>query len=123
MIAIWFTYPLQIFPVFEVSERILTSFVKPPLVLLALWRILLIAVTGLVAYFLPFFGLISGLIGALGSTALAFILPAIFHVKIFYREISVWIIIKDILIVIFGTVMMVTGTWLSIQAIIDALKQ
>jgi solute carrier family 36 (proton-coupled amino acid transporter) len=123
MLAIWLTFPLQIYPVFEVTERVLLSRVRTPLVLLLFWRLCIIGTCATVAYFLPFFALISGLIGALGSTALAFILPAVFHFKIFYPSLSFFVKAKDVLIILFGLVMMVTGTYLSVLDIIHAHRK
>jgi len=42
--------------------------------------------------------------GAVGSTALAFILPCVFHLKICWDDLHPLIIAKDIFIIVFGIV-------------------
>jgi len=75
------TYPMQFYPVTEILDKVF--FKNPPTSYFALStlpiRIAGGLFVGLIAYFVPFFGLISGLIGALGSFMLAFILPGILH--------------------------------------------
>jgi hypothetical protein len=106
IIAIVFTYPMQLFPVTEIfdfvflkkaSENLFDVKVCQPSFILSFFhsfmsastdsglgcvcaqgnliRVVCCLFTATIAFFVPFFGLISGLIGALGSSFLAFILP------------------------------------------------
>eukprot|EP01087_Luapelamoeba_hula_P016550 TRINITY_DN5095_c0_g2_i3.p1 TRINITY_DN5095_c0_g2~~TRINITY_DN5095_c0_g2_i3.p1 ORF type:complete len:434 (-),score=59.70 TRINITY_DN5095_c0_g2_i3:84-1385(-) len=120
ILAILLTYPMQFYPVMEIFDRVF--FKVPPQSIFHL-RSLPIRVAGalfvgLIAYTLPFFGLISGLIGALGSSTLAFILPAMFQIILWKRKLRWYIILKNVLIIGFGGVALVVGTVFSIIDIV-----
>ncbi|XP_060076775.1 neutral amino acid uniporter 4-like [Ylistrum balloti] len=66
-------------------------------------RILVVgAAVGLAIIFRASFAYIGGFTGAVGSSALAFILPCLFHLKLCHKDLSYGVIIKDILIIVFG---------------------
>ncbi|XP_033743181.1 uncharacterized protein LOC117329364 [Pecten maximus] len=66
-------------------------------------RVLVVgAAVGLAIIFRASFAYIGGFTGAVGSSALAFILPCIFHLKLCHSDLSYGVILKDILIIVFG---------------------
>lgn len=73
---------------------------------------------------IPFLSLFISLVGAVSSTALALIVPAILELVTSYTfgEISPRIIIKDSLILFIGLVGMITGGYESINSIIKAFQ-
>eukprot|EP00746_Dinoflagellata_sp_MGD_P052968 gnl/MRDRNA2_/MRDRNA2_23391_c0_seq1.p1 gnl/MRDRNA2_/MRDRNA2_23391_c0~~gnl/MRDRNA2_/MRDRNA2_23391_c0_seq1.p1 ORF type:complete len:242 (+),score=17.04 gnl/MRDRNA2_/MRDRNA2_23391_c0_seq1:110-727(+) len=81
-LGLLFTYLLQMFPVYQLLEkkyRCLRGTMKGVKVLT--FRSVVVATSGVVAVNIPNFGLFLGLIGAVCCTLLAFILPALFHLK------------------------------------------
>ncbi|XP_021358618.1 uncharacterized protein LOC110453783 isoform X2 [Mizuhopecten yessoensis] len=66
-------------------------------------RILVVgAAVCLAVVFRASFAYIGGFTGAVGSSALAFVLPCIFHLKLCSKDLSYGVILKDILIIVFG---------------------
>ncbi|XP_069124866.1 uncharacterized protein [Argopecten irradians] len=66
-------------------------------------RVLVVgAAVGLAVIFRASFAYIGGFTGAVGSSALAFILPCLFHLKLCHSDLSYGVIIKDVLIIVFG---------------------
>lgn len=100
--AISFSYPVMIFPVFQLLEgryRKLKKSSAPR----GLVRAAIVAITGIIGLNIPNFGLFLGLVGSMACSSLAFIFPALFHLKgchqgvISYREKVV-----DIAMIAFG---------------------
>jgi proton-coupled amino acid transporter len=123
IIAIIFTYPMQLFPVTEIFDFVFLKKASEGLfdVKGNAIRVVCCLFTVTIAFFVPFFGLISGLIGALGSSFLAFILPVVFHLVMFRKELSWWVIAKDVIILIFGSTALIVGTVFAVKDIINAL--
>lgn len=124
-IAILFTYPLQLVPVMEISESLIFSDTTSSDYFdlkRNLWRASIVLATASIAHFLPFFGLLTSLVGSLGSAMLAFILPAVFHMRTFYSTIPRWVIAKDGLLVVFGLLVLVAGSTISVIDLIRELK-
>lgn len=124
IIAIVFTYPMQLFPVTEIFDYLI--FKQPSNGYFNLKGNILRAVcvlfTATIGFFVPFFGLISGLIGALGSSALSFILPVVFHLIMFRKESSWWVLGKNVVILLFGFAALIVGTIFAIKDIVNALQ-
>ncbi|XP_071793223.1 proton-coupled amino acid transporter 1-like isoform X1 [Asterias amurensis] len=64
------------------------------------------------------FAYISSFTGAIGSTMIAYIIPAVIHLKLKRHDLGIMIICKDILLIIFGLVGGVTGVYTSVRSII-----
>jgi proton-coupled amino acid transporter len=86
-----------------------------------LLRAFLVALTVLVAVTIPEFDLLTSLIGSLCSTTLAFILPGLFHIKLF-PDSSLLVKTKDILVILFGILAMVVCTSVTIYDLIERMK-
>jgi len=61
------------------------------------------------------FGLFQALVGSLGAASLAYIFPALFHLKLFRDQLAFGEKTKNLIILIFGLVGMLIGTYVSIM--------
>jgi amino acid permease len=64
------------------------------------------------------FGLFQSLVGALGAATLAYTLPALFHLRIFWRRLSAWERALDIIMLIFGLGATLTATITTIMEMV-----
>merc|ERR1712071_155178 len=83
---------------------------------------LVLIITGL-AIAIPLLDLFITLVGAVGCTALALVVPPMIHLMVFWKSLSKVVIAKNFCIIVFGIIGAITGTYSSIYAIIDALYQ
>ena len=83
-------------------------------------RTSLISITLLIAILVPHFGLYMALVGNFTGMCLAFIFPAIFHMKIFFEKLMWYDFIIDVLVLCFGVVGSAVGCHFSVQQLIDA---
>lgn len=60
----------------------------------------------------------SAITGAIGSSMLAFILPCIFHLVLFKQTIHPIVVLKDILIILFGIVGGLVGLYVVIEQLV-----
>eukprot|EP00397_Hematodinium_sp_SG-2012_P027162 GEMP01028521.1.p1 GENE.GEMP01028521.1~~GEMP01028521.1.p1 ORF type:complete len:563 (+),score=80.20 GEMP01028521.1:87-1775(+) len=83
-LGVFFTFPIMMFPVFQLFERIFKTVRQGPRRDLkrCAMRFTIVSLSGIVAVSVPDFGLFLGLIGSVTCTLLSYILPAIFH---YYR--------------------------------------
>lgn len=116
------TYPLQLFVVTDICEE---AMFKPgrlsarfKLLKQMIFRCCLVFLAAGVAVAIPNFGLLIGLIGALGSSALQFIFPALFHLVAFKHD-PWWYRSLSLFYIFFGVVGGVLGTVQTVQQIID----
>merc|ERR1712137_980357 len=80
--AISFSYPVMVFPVFGLVESRFRRLRRPDCCLLrVLLRSGIVFLTAGIAMNVPNFGLFLGLVGSLAASMLAFVLPALFHLK------------------------------------------
>src|SRR5690606_9294720 len=88
--AIYATYPLQLFVVTDILLEWLAPLTRSrshavqQAASVAL-RVSLVLTTGVVAVAIPDFGLLMGLIGALGASSLQFTFPALIYLATFWR--------------------------------------
>lgn len=61
------------------------------------------------------------LIGGMGGSALAFVFPALIHMRVFWEELRWYWILADCTIVVIGVAGGITTSVMSIQAIISAI--
>eukprot|EP01028_Stygiella_incarcerata_P001244 TRINITY_DN119_c0_g3_i1.p1 TRINITY_DN119_c0_g3~~TRINITY_DN119_c0_g3_i1.p1 ORF type:complete len:508 (-),score=118.75 TRINITY_DN119_c0_g3_i1:1394-2791(-) len=124
ILGICFTYPLQIWPVIVVAESRLLSRVQrnrdlseprkcisPRQILIRTSIVILTGCLGVV--FRNDFGFFTSLIGAIGSSALAFVLPSWFHIRLlsetgtltkFQRNKNIALMLIGVICAIIGTV-------------------
>jgi vesicular inhibitory amino acid transporter len=86
-------------------------------------RILLIIFTLFLAIFIPHFAILMGLIGSITGTMLSLIWPCYFHLHLKRKSLKWYQIAVDVVIIVFGLVITVTGIYYSSVALIKALRQ
>lgn len=122
-LAIYLTYPIMMFPVSDVLENLfLADSNKPPRSYCPsrTFRLCIVLVTATIAYTIPNFGKFLELVGASICTLLGFILPCIFHIKVFGRsQLKTWEFVLDICIILFGTFFGIVGTFDAILKLME----
>lgn len=86
-------------------------------------RLCIISFTLFVAVIVPHFGLYMALVGSFTGMCLAFIFPAIFHMKICYERLKWYNFVADFLTVVFGIVGAIIGCHFSVLALIEAYSK
>jgi len=106
-LGIFVGYPLCIFPVFQIFE----SGIRCLRGVDGVWRrcgfrTCVVVSTGLVGAIIPHFGLFLGLIGSFACSMLAFVFPALFHLKRPEKSANAsrWVDVKDVAILLFGII-------------------
>ena len=134
--SIFTSYPIQMFPVICILEglifkknRLISSdhFKIGPVRISLFWRknvvrTLLVIITSLIAISIPYFSLFVSLIGSVGSSTLAFILPCLFHFKLFRATSSKYILLLNSFIVIFGIIASLISATVTIYQLITAIS-
>ncbi|XP_065347558.1 uncharacterized protein LOC135944493 isoform X1 [Cloeon dipterum] len=80
-VSLFLTYPIMMFPVLELLEA--RYIISDGLLKGNLLRLFLVLLTGVIVSVVPNFGTLMALIGSSCCTLLAFILPGLFHLKLF----------------------------------------
>ncbi|KAK1303838.1 Lysine histidine transporter-like 3 [Acorus calamus] len=111
-VNLFFTFPLMMNPVYEVIER---RFCQKRFCLWLRWVVVL--GVSLVALLVPNFADFLSLVGSSVCCILGFVLPALFHLKVFKREMGFWAMALDVGIMILGIVFAVSGTLSSLMEI------
>ncbi len=86
------------------------------------FRASLVILTFLLAVLIPQIDLFISLVGAVACCVLALIIPPVLDLLLFWKKsmkFSFFILIKDILIILFGVYIFISGTFVSIVNIID----
>ncbi|GMI88377.1 hypothetical protein like AT2G42005 [Hibiscus trionum] len=113
-INLFFTFPLMMNPVYEIVERRFSGGRY------CLWlRWLLVLFVSLVALFVPNFADFLSLVGSSVCCCLGFILPGLFHLLAFKDEQGWKGCILDVVIMTFGVVLALSGTWFSLMEILS----
>lgn len=73
-----------------------------------------------VAVAIPHFGLLLSLVGSLGSSCLAFVFPSLFHLKLYWKELSLLAKLRNIFLMGIGIMGGVTGTFITVHQIIES---
>jgi hypothetical protein len=86
-------------------------------------RIIVMLLTAALAISVPDFGDFLSLIGGLGGTMLAFVLPLIIHLITFNKKLSWSVVVKDVSIILFGLIAVVVTTIQSVQNIVEGFNK
>jgi len=123
--ALLFTYVLMMAPVFEVLESnwLLRALHWGPMETLEYrrsgLRATMVVLTILIALLVPNFGLFISLIGAVGCSTLAYILPSAFHIMIMGPTLTKNTMIKDICLLAFGVCAAIICTTTTVMRIVQ----
>jgi len=85
-------------------------------------RTLLVLFISALAIAIPRLDLFISLVGSVGCSALGLIIPPMLHLMVYWETIHKAVLVKDFLIITFGIVGTVTGTYSSLEAIITAFS-
>jgi len=122
IIAITATYPIQLFVVTDICEEAMfkSGWVSTRFKILKqiLFRCALVCGSAGIAVAIPNFGLLIGLIGAMGSAALQFTFPALFHLKLFPGD-PLWLKAISVFYILFGIGGGILGTVQTVMEIVD----
>ena len=124
VVAIFATYPVQLFPIISMAEQsFLAKSQRQDKHWVFEWkrngvRTALVVTTSLVAIAIPHFSLFISLVGAVGCSLMGFILPCIFHLKLFQARRSMFQRVVNIILTIFGILAsLISGTVTVIQLV------
>lgn len=115
-LALFFTYPVMMFPVMKILEGYLFANVENQIWKGNALRVFMVLVSGLTVVLIPNFANLMALVGATCCTLLAFILPGLFHMSIYKGSLSIGQVVMDWSLVFIGVI----GT---IVCTVDALKR
>ncbi len=135
-IALLFTYPIQLFPISELGDthlrQLTTRFISNntsqntykkyiKMHIENIIRVCLLLITALVAILgAQVFGLILSLVGGLGGSLLSFVFPPLCHLKLKGRQLRWYVIVKDILLILFG---LVGATITTVMSVVEIVKR
>lgn len=120
--GIYITYALQFYVPAEILIPQAVARVDPRWELLVdlSIRVGLVIFTCALAVLIPELDLVISLVGSVSSSALALIIPPVLQILTFHNEgLSNWVVLKNIIISVFGLVGFVAGTYISIVEIIS----
>ena len=123
--AIFLTYPLQFYVLISIIvPNLVVPNVAPEKVLTYeyLLRVGIVTISFLLASLVPYLNLFISLAGALCMSSLSLIAPAIIDTATHWDHIGRWRLAKNIFIFVFGVVGTITGTILSVLAIVDKFE-
>eukprot|EP00656_Telonema_subtile_P025757 TRINITY_DN2779_c0_g1_i3.p1 TRINITY_DN2779_c0_g1~~TRINITY_DN2779_c0_g1_i3.p1 ORF type:complete len:331 (-),score=111.06 TRINITY_DN2779_c0_g1_i3:216-1208(-) len=125
-VGLFFTYPIMMFPVSQILDDLcldMSDPQHPPTLKQNMLRVCLVAVTALVARSVPDFGLFISLVGSSCCALLAFVMPAAIHLEVHRDQMQWYYGVRDLLVMLFGVVVAVLGTYISLQEIVNALHE
>lgn len=119
-VALYFTYPIMMFPVWNIAENRILELRPGQTGNRVLLRTAIVFSTALVAYAVPDFGEYLSLVGSSICTILGFLFPAYFHLKVFGSELSAGEALSSRALMVGGTVFAVVGTMQSMNNMVTA---
>ncbi|CAB3985334.1 Hypothetical predicted protein [Paramuricea clavata] len=120
------SFTLPMFTVFEVLEQFYadnqkTADTKEQHIRLStrqvIYRCLITTLTILLAA-MPNFSQVVAFFSSVTGTSLEVIFPTVFHIKLCYKRMTLWQLVLDVLIFMFGVTMFVCGVYFSIRTLI-----
>ena len=130
IVGIYATYPIVMYPVIEILDELLFDNPKVPQLSTIsknqkfwasnLMRAILVVITSIIAISIPYFSLFVSLVGALGSSFIAFIMPCILHLKLFPKASRVQLYSNRFLVV-FGVIASAISVTITVFQLIEAI--
>ena len=115
-----FSYALPLRPVFallEETEVIMNAFSKIPILGLILIRIIMVLSTVVIAILVPKFALIVSFMGSIIGAIFGYIFPCALHLKLKLNQLKTLEICIDVLLILFGAIVLVFGAAVSGKAL------
>jgi proton-coupled amino acid transporter len=127
-LGILLTYALQFYIAVEIMYPNLQNWLGPfkyPVFAELTFRSVLVLITFIMAEAIPFLNLFISLVGAVSSSTLALLFPPILDLVTSYNcgDLKFITVVKNVIILLFGVVGCVTGTYESINSIISAFNK
>ncbi|XP_072390862.1 proton-coupled amino acid transporter 1-like isoform X1 [Diabrotica undecimpunctata] len=127
-IGILLTYCLQFYIAVGVMWPVAHAFlgdIKHPVMGELIFRTLLVLITFVLAEAIPFLNLFISLVGAVSSSALCLVFPALLDliIKFCHEELTPFAIVKDVFILLVSLMGMLTGGFESIKSIVEAFQK
>ncbi|RZC32633.1 Aa trans domain containing protein, partial [Asbolus verrucosus] len=126
-VGIMLTFTLHMYIPFEVTYPLFYRKYGPfkyKMLMKYVYRSIPVLITcNTLANVVPFLGLFISLLGATTGAMLGIIIPPILQMIAFKGELKLFVIIKDIIIIIIGIIALVVGTVLSIKDIIEEFRK
>jgi amino acid permease len=118
-LALTITYPMQMYPVWRIieSSQLYTTHCTT-LYHFVVGRLLMLGVTMFVAVYIPHFGLFANFNGSFAATALVFVFPTLFYLKLFQNELTPLQRATSYGLIVFGIVGGCTSMYATILAAI-----
>ena len=129
VVSCLFSYALPLLAVFQYIEDSNTYFILqtkvrlPRFVSFAGLRVLFVSVTLLAAALIPHFGFLTSLFGNLSLPLFNCILPCAAHLFLRKRDLSCWQKTLDYIMILFGGLVSIFGTFVSSKALYEVLSQ
>ncbi|GAX23047.1 solute carrier family 36 [Fistulifera solaris] len=117
-VALYFTYPIMMFPVWNIAENRILELRPEQTCSRGLLRASIVLATAIVAFAVPDFGEYLSLVGSSICTILGFLFPAYFHLKVFGSELAVAQSLLSRALIVGGTLFAVIGTFQSMSNMI-----
>ena len=124
-----FSYALPLHAVFQCIEDSKTYFLLqtkirlPEFVCFAGLRVLFVSVTLIAAAFIPHFGFLTSFFGNLSLPLFNCILPCAAHLFLRKKDLSCWQKTLDYVMILFGVLVSIFGTFVSTKALYEVLSQ
>ena len=123
------SYTLPMFTIFEIIENSSLFFfpgsygksIFTPSVIT--FRLLMVSITVIFAAAFPSYTYILALVGSIAGISLEFIFPPLFHMKMYFQDMTWCNIVVDSAVVVVGVIVMVTGTMSSVLSLIEVYSR
>lgn len=119
-VALYFTFPIMMFPVWNIAENRILELRPQQTCKRILLRVCVVFATAVVAYAVPDFGEYLSLVGSSLCTVLGFLLPAYFHLKVFGSELSVGEALMSKALIVGGSLFAIVGTFQSMSNMVSS---
>ena len=129
VVSCLFSYALPLLAVFQCIEDSNNYFLLqrkvrlPRFVFFAGLRVLFVSVTLIAAAFIPHFGFLTSFFGNLSLPLFNCILPCAAHLFLRKKDLSFWQKTLDYLMILFGVLVSIFGTFVSTKALYEVLSQ
>lgn len=120
-LALYLTYPIMMFPIWHITEDLLSQ-LHDSVVMNTAFRCLLVVLSASVAYAVPNFGSFLSLVGSSICTILGFILPCYFHLAVMRKELKHWQIGLDVFLIGGGALFGILGTYNSFLNLVNGVE-